>query len=128
MKYTTQYDSDHGICTVSVTGKHKRPGDSVLLQQFARDFGKEHGCNRFLFDMTQAKIVGTTLDTLQAGTVPADTDKKQESQQIALVYARDLDEHKFLENVAVNRGYNVRIFDHIEKAMDWLISKENKPI
>ena len=127
MKYTTQYNSDLGICTVTVTGKHKRPDDSVLLQQFARDFGKEHGCSRFLFDMTQAKIIGTTLDTLQTGTVPADTDNKQESQQIALVYARDLDEHKFLENVAVNRGYNVQVFDQIEKAICWLISKENNP-
>ena len=77
--------------------------------------------------MTQAKIIGTTLDTLQTGTVPADTDNKQESQQIALVYARDLDEHKFLENVAVNRGYNVQVFDQIEKAIGWLISKDNNP-
>ena len=30
------------------------------------------------------------------------------------------EQHRFLENVAVNRGYNFRVFDDRDKALEWL--------
>jgi hypothetical protein len=30
------------------------------------------------------------------------------------------DRHRFLENVAVNRGYNFKIFDDFDEAIEWL--------
>ena len=39
---------------------------------------------------------------------------------IALVYSEILEDHKFMEDVLVNRGYQVRIFDDINKAFKWL--------
>ncbi len=121
MKFTTQFDQDNGICTVCVTGKHKRPDDSVKLQKFARDFGQKNNCYYFLFDMTQAEIVGSLLDAYTTGTVPEDEGMNQVKQRIALVYSGEIsNEEKFLENVSVNRGYNVRVFNQIEKAKEWL--------
>ena len=124
MKYVTEYDADTGICTVTVTGRHRRPDDSVELQQYAREFGSKNDCSRFLVDMTQAEIVGSTMDAYKTGTVPGDTDNKQGMQRVALVYAGDIREHKFLENVAVNRGYQVRVFDRIDIATEWLTTHE----
>jgi hypothetical protein len=120
MKYTYHFDEASGICTVHVTGKHRRPEDSMTLQQFARSFGDEHGCRRFLFDMTKAEIVGGTGDTFKTGTVPGDKNHKQTMQKISLVYSGDLADHKFMENVAVNRGYQLRVFDRLDKAIEWL--------
>lgn len=120
MQYTTRYDEESGICTVTVAGRHKRPDDSVELQRFARKFGDEHGCDRFLIDMTRAEIIGSTMDAYRTGTVPEDTEYKQLTQKIALVYAGDLSDHKFLETVLVNRGYLVRVFDDFTIATEWL--------
>lgn len=120
MKYTSKYDETSGICSVRVTGKHKRPKDSLTLQQFAWDFGGERNCQRFLFDMTQAEIIGGTMDTFEAGTIPTDPDHMQVKKKIALAYSGDMTDHKFMENVAVNRGYNLRVFDQIDKALEWL--------
>ncbi len=124
MKYTHQFDEDSGICTIRVTGQHERPKDSLVLQQFARDYGEERGCQKFLFDMTQAEIIGGTFDIYGTGTVPVDPDHKQLTQKIALLYSGDMTEHRFMETVAVNRGYQLRVFDKIESAIEWLKPKE----
>ncbi len=120
MEYTTEFDEAKGICTVHVTGIHKRPEDSLALQQLARDFGDKRGCQRFLFDMTKAEIISRAIDTFETGTVPGDPDDRQTKQKIALVYSGNIADHKFLEDVAVNRGYNVRIFGDTDQARDWL--------
>lgn len=122
MNYTSEYDEASGICTIRVTGKHKRPEDSLVLQQFARDFEDEQNCRLFLFDMTQATIIGGTVDTFETGTVPTDKDRTQLKQKIALAYSGDITEHKFMENVAVSRGYTLRVFEQIDKALEWLKS------
>ena len=125
MKYTAEFDETSGICTVRVTGRHKRPDDSFVLQQFARDFGNDQGCQRFLFDMTRANIAARTIDTFLTGTVPFDSDHVQRQQKIALVYSSHMADHRFMENVAVNRGYDLRVFDQIDRAVEWLTPTED---
>lgn len=84
MEYTTEFNETNGICTVRVTGIHKRPDDSLTLQQFARDFGDERGCQLFLFDMTQADIVGGTTNTYLVETVPVDPERRQTRRRYPL--------------------------------------------
>lgn len=122
MEFTTEYDDVNGICIVRVVGKHKRPDDSLVLQQFARDFGSERGCLRFLFDMTKAEIIGGTMDAFETGTVPVDPDYQQTKQKIALLYSNVVQLHQFMEDVAVNRGYQLRVFDQFDEAIEWLNS------
>jgi hypothetical protein len=71
--------------------------------------------------MTQASIQGTVRDTFLIGTVPEDKDRKQCNQKVALVYADHITNHKIIENIAMNRGYNVRVFTHQSNALDWLV-------
>jgi hypothetical protein len=123
MEYTTEFDEAKGICTVCVTGRHKRPYDSLVLQRFARDFSSERECQRFLFDMTQAEIIGGAIETFKSGTVPLDVDHSQKRQKIALVYSGDIANHKFMETVAVDRGYNLQVFNQLDKAVEWLTHK-----
>ena len=122
MEYTSEHDEDTGICTVQVSGRHKRPEDSLALQQLARELGQQHGCQKFLFDMRQAEIIGGIMDIYEIGTVPVDTDHSQHWQRIALLYAGDLTDHKFLETVATNRWYQLRVFNIKEEAIAWLLS------
>ena len=93
MEYTTEFNKTNDICTVRVTGRHKRPDDSMTLQQFARGFSAEWGCQKFLFDMTQAKIVGGVLDAFNTGIVPGDSDYKLKRQRISLVYSGNTPDH-----------------------------------
>lgn len=123
MDYTVAYDRGHGICTVRVTGRVQRPRDSMKLQQLARDISESEGHLRFLFDMRQAQVIGGTVEAYQTGTVPVDVDRRQAHHQVALVYSGDLADHKFMETVAVNRGYSLRVFDDYDQAVAWLSSR-----
>ena len=121
MDYTTKFDEENGICIISVKGKLRRPDDSLTLQKFVFDYHKEKGYSRFLIDMRQAQIIGEKSDTFSIGTIPFDTDQKMKTipHKVALVYSStDIDEI-LLENVAVHRGYNLKIFTKIDKAIDW---------
>lgn len=120
MEYTTDFDEASGICTIRITGQHKRPQDSLTIQKFTRDFSEERNCKMFLIDMTQAEFIGGTMDIFKTGTFPNDQNHRQVTHKYALLYSEILDDHKFLENVSVNRGYQVRMFDNVDKALEWL--------
>ena len=120
MEFTTGFDETDKICTVYVTGRYKRPKDSITLQELARCIEKKQGYKRFLFDLTETTIISEVIDTYEAGTVPLDSDQKQLNQGIALIYANKTDDHKYLEKVASRRGYQVKVFNKKDEAVEWL--------
>jgi len=121
MKYTTEFDEVNKICIISVKGKLRRPDDSLAIQKLVRDYHYEKGYSRFLIDMRQAQIISGTTDTFLIGTVSVDTDQKMKviPHKVALVYSSTNANEIFLENVAVHKGYNVRVFTKIDKAIEW---------
>jgi hypothetical protein len=122
MRYTINHDINKGVCVVTVSGELKRPDDSIRLQELAYNFRSKKGCKRFLFDMSQANIIGQGYDTFQVGVAPVEKGADR-SFAIALVYSGNMQEHEFMENVLVNRGFNVRVFDNINVAFEWLAPK-----
>jgi hypothetical protein len=71
--------------------------------------------------MRRIQIIGEETDTFLIGTIPVDTDKKMKTtpHKVALVYSSTNVNEIFLENVAVHRGYNIKIFTKIDKAIEW---------
>ena len=121
MKYTTEFDKVNKIYIIRVKGKLHRPHDSIALQMIVRDYHYEKGYSRFLIDMRQAQIISGTTDTFSIGTIPVDTDQKMKAtpHKVALVYPRTDADEIFLENVAVKKGYNLKVFTKIDKAIEW---------
>ena len=121
MEYTTEFDEENKIFFIRVKGELCRPVDSLSLQKIVRDFHLERGYTRFLIDMRRAQIIGETGDTFSIGTIPVDTDEKMKftPHKVALVYSSTSVDEILLENVAVNRGYNLKVFIKIDKAIEW---------
>ena len=121
MQFTMHYEPSKDICFVEVSGSVQRPKDSFGLQKVARTANMKYGYSRFLFDMSMATITGSTIDTYTVGTMPVDTDGSQRKHKVALVYSkRNSFDSKFLENVVVNRGYNIKVFCCRDCALKWL--------
>jgi hypothetical protein len=121
MEYTTEFDEINKIFIIRVKGKLHRPDDSLAIQKLVRDYHYEKGYSRFLIDMRQAQIIVGTTDTFSIGIIPVDIDKKMKAtpHKVALVYSSTNANEIFLENVAVHKGYNVRVFTKIDKAIEW---------
>jgi hypothetical protein len=124
MEYTTDVNESIGICTIYVTGHLKRPDDSMVLQQLARNIDEEHDIQKFLIDMTNAEIIGEPIDALQAGIVPIDPSFKMSTHRTALVYSKRTADNTLMEDTLAKRGYNVRVLYNIDEANKWLMEKE----
>ena len=122
MEYTTEFDEENEIFIIRVKGEHRRPDDAITIQKFVRNIYNEKGYCRFLIDMRQAKIIGGESDTFSIGTIPVDTDKKMKNapHKVALVYSSTNVDEILMENVAVHRGYNLKVFTKIDKAIEWI--------
>jgi hypothetical protein len=46
--------------------------------------------------------------------------------KLAIVYAEITEQERFFEDVAVNRGYRLRVFDDKKKALEWLMPTDDK--
>jgi len=120
MEVATEYDSALEALVVKVTGILQRPGDSHRLMRIAGDFARENGCRRVLFDLRNATIRGSTMDTLEVVVKPEEHGFDR-SLSVAAVYADDLHAHRFLETVGFNQGaLGFRVFDDMEEAREWL--------
>ena len=71
-------------------------------------------------DLTQATISGGTMPLYKAGNPPHDLGQSLMGLTMAFVYAEVTDNERFFENVTVNRGFRVRVFDDLEQAVQWL--------
>ena len=120
MEYTSEFDNTNNICTVRVTGKYYRERESEKLKRFAVDFHAENGCCLFIFDMTQAEIVATTMETFEAAAPRPDIFRDLIKIKTAFLYRVITDEERFMEDVAVNRGLQAKLFDVYDKAVEWL--------
>jgi hypothetical protein len=120
MEYTSELDSTGNICTVHVTGKLYSPKDGDELKRAAVRIYSEHACSLFLFDMTHAEIVTGTMQAFDTGSPQGELAERLRRFKVAVLYS-DLTEHEqFFENVAVNRGFRVHVFNEIDKAVEWL--------
>lgn len=121
MDYTIEYDKTLNACVVQVNGIHRRPYDSHKLMQISSEFGIKNNCAQFLFDMRKAELVYTTMGSYDTAINPEKSGFNN-LFKVAAVYASNLPDHKFMENVAVNRGAaGFRVFEDIQEARNWLL-------
>jgi len=120
MNYTSKYNNTNNICTIKVSGEYERPKDSIELEQLAIDFHSTHGYCLFLVDMSKAVINHGVISTYQTGNPPENISQKLIGMKAAFLYREITENVRFLEDVAVNRGLNMKVFDKLEEAVKWL--------
>ena len=120
MECTSELDEESGICTLSVRGDFVRPKDAFEIERITADLYVERRCRLFLVDMTDARIVARTMDTFDSSNPPAELRVALRKVRVASLYPELTEDHRFLEDVAVNRGFQLRVFDNRNKAVNWL--------
>ena len=89
----------------------------VFFDQF-KQISSETGIKKILVDIRKFRKKLSNMETYEYAVSLANT---MRGFTIATVQNEDLyDPKKFGENVAVNRGLNLRVFQTMEEAYDWL--------
>ena len=120
MRYTPEFDSTNGICIIRVTGEYQRPQDSDIMKHIAIDIFTKQGYRLFLIDLTQAKVMSSTMSTFFAANPKGELAEKLRKIRTAFVRRELTADDHFYENVAINRGFQLHAFDTLDKAVEWL--------
>jgi hypothetical protein len=122
IKYTMQVEG--ALLNVNASGRD----DSV---QEVKDYGMAiiekavaHGITRILCDETDLEYTLSALSTFDAATFIAEVAPKVARVAI-VINPKNVEAARFWENVAVNRGLQVRLSTDRERALKWLT--ENLP-
>lgn len=122
MEHKIDVKLDKGICTIKVSGIHKRPEDSYKLLRIAGQAYKENGCSRFIFDMREAKIISTVMGALETVLNPEQYGVNSHFY-IAAIYSKLDKDNLFMESVGTSRGATAfRVFENFDKAHNWINS------
>lgn len=120
MRYKIEHDAVSGVATVTVTGEYQRPADSHELKRAARDFYRRTGCHLFLFDLTGANVRGDVMETYDAATPDSILAPDLIHIRAAVLLRTITENDQFFENVAANRGFQVRMYRDERLAREWL--------
>lgn len=90
------------------------------MQRLMCELHEEYKCRHFLFDLTNAVVVASTMETFDAGSEAPKMESTIRLFRLAIVYSKLTENERFFENVAVNRGYQLRVFDNMDRAIEWL--------
>jgi hypothetical protein len=122
----------------------KTDGTDILVVKLTGEFNLDEAQNSFLHLLENVKrentdkvlVDGTALtgepETFQrflygafAAMAVSDFNQQPNPRMLKFAYALKppmLDPERFGENVAVNRGMNVKTFENVQEAKDWLAS------
>ena len=121
MDYLIEYDTENEIVRVTVQGEIDVEG-AIAIMLKAVAFGREKGCNRFLFDQRQSHANVIFFKHFKMMANLQRLGLKRTDRAVALV-ARQMGIHAFAETVAVNRGWQVKLITDDDEAIKWLLKK-----
>jgi hypothetical protein len=122
MDISVAYDNERSLCLVRVVGKITDRDDVRTFFGPARPILEEQGSTKVLFDIRDAEILADTIETFYAAADPQSWGWKRE-YAAAVVYAEITENARFLETVGLNRGIQIKVFEKLEEAKDWLSNR-----
>jgi hypothetical protein len=116
--YTIQYLPDRGY-TIATFKKQVTPELALELMVELLDVANKQKCSRFLVDLRGVPVMASTIDTFE---LPGRLTKVgfAPEHRLAIVYSNNESDHKFLETVSQNRGLQIKAFDDLNEAENWL--------
>ncbi len=116
--YTISILNDE-IVKASTVGDLKATEMNVARRKIA-NLCKEHQINKVLVDDREVTSCPSFEDLYQFGVTFFDNGLPFYIKIAHVVNGAILSENEFLETVAVNRGANVKTFQNMEEAIEWL--------
>jgi hypothetical protein len=114
VEYVPEDDAVVTIARGTISSAHFRQ----FLEKQAQ-VAKEHGCARFLTDITDAAPSATYYELFRLPKICEDAGLSKSGRH-ALVASQNAELYLFVENVLSNAGCTVRVFRSRAEAKEWL--------
>lgn len=122
MSYELTATVQDGVLIATLTGSRNLES-TVAAAREIKDLCEEHGVDKALIDVQGFEGSLGNFDAFFLVTKHFALLRDFRVLRKAAILDRNLSSHRprFLENAAVNRGYNFRVFDDQRKALKWLM-------
>ena len=118
MKGVFELLEDKGIDTVKISGTYNFDVQNDLLKEMASQH-KKNNTKKSLWDFRDAEVMGSIMSLFERPKLYEQSGLKR-STKAALLFNVLNKDWLFLENVCVNRGWDIKLFIDYDAAIEWL--------
>ncbi len=110
---------------VAVLGGVRTPDTLMAAAAKTTAYCREHGYSHLLIDLRNMHGGLDTVETFEVAghAIPTQTDARGLVCSAILDLTENIERIRFFETVAVNRGFNVKVFDDEDQAVQWLLKE-----
>ncbi|MCX6640784.1 MAG: hypothetical protein NTW14_09930 [bacterium] len=122
MSWTVEFVEDLGVVLARTEGKYDAKIGIEMLKE-VNPLLREHSTNRLLIDLRLAELQFSVADLFNRPDeyLELGLDRRLRT---GLIF-RELNENRrFLETVCVNRGYNLKVFEDYDQAVQWVTGSD----
>ena len=124
MKYKIHYDKEND-CLI---GKFTGALDKETVRKYGENAAKlslKHICKQLISDISGVQIELSTIELFELPSLMELAGIDRTWKRVVLIGSDEsgADPH-FFENVALNRGYNVKVCTDFDEAINWLKSEQ----
>ena len=120
MQYTIEYDEKNECLVGRFQGVLNNSSFYSAYVEELKKKAQEHDCLRILHDFRNVRIEMNTMEVHAFSNEMRNEHINPRWKRAMLVGENYLEEARFFETVAVNRGQRVRVFAGYEEAVEWL--------
>ena len=122
MKISSEFDRVHEICIVRLKGNYNHLQDFQVVQKYVVERYLQNGYPRFLIDLNDVNSTVGISTIYDAGNPQGELVSGLRQPKTAFYHKLAGEKMRFFENVAINRGFNVKTFNDYDQAVKWLTS------
>lgn len=121
MEWTIEYIVSEALLYVKTKGKLTKESANAMATEIV-DAMEKHACQKQIVDHTDTEIKLTVVQFYERPEINEQIGMSHK-WRIGVVF-KELDENTyFMETVFRNRGFNLRQFDSLEKAKQWILGE-----
>jgi glycerol-3-phosphate responsive antiterminator len=119
MSYKLQFKEEHSIIEVIYNQETDYNTRLMALEEVVHYIKLKERKYNLLIDVQNIKTLLTTNQEYEFG-VKLSTSKEIMGCQVAVLKKAQTDQNKFINTVAINRGYSLKVFTCYDEAFKWL--------
>lgn len=126
MTYELEFAENDDYAVAILSGV-RTPETLIAAASKTTAFCRDRGFSRVLIDLRKMSGGLDTLQTFEVAGhgIPSQKHVRKLVRSAILDHPENLDRIRFFETVAINRGFNVRVFSDEARAIAWLLADEN---
>lgn len=121
MKYKVQFYSKRGYVK-TVVNESITSGLGKQIAEETVKIAQENNSNLLLIDVRKVNIETNVHEIYDLPGRLGEKSNLSRRYMLALVIAKDIDDPEFFETASVDSGCDVRVFDRLKDAEEWLVS------